>query len=252
MSALLAERLTQLVTGWTAFQVKYRARIDKEAEWARENERSRQRQKLLEQTYATVARSLEAELMFVPSWTVVSYQRPVTTFLQAKPTPGQDEVSHDPEVLRTTLLTAAEQHVQRERLEAIRDIVAAHLDIPVNQLSKKEDDYPTDIYNEAFFQKIPNRFAVTSGQLRTFRQLKECNNASPWRLNIRRNLPQWRRATRHVLLTAGKETSSDLDEVNALGKSFAWQNGPEAIKTQRYTWSVMVCRYVCLRSLTPL
>ncbi|GAA5958443.1 hypothetical protein JCM8115_002467 [Rhodotorula mucilaginosa] len=225
---------------WTTFRVKYRAAIEKEEARERENEQYRQRQTRLEQTYASMMGSLEAELMFVPSWTVVSYQRPVVTFLRAKPTPGQDEAFHDPEVLRATLLAAAKQHVQDERVAAIRGIVAAHLGISTKQLSKKENDYPNDVYDEAFFQKIPNRFAVTSGRPRTFQQLEKQNNAHTWPLAIRGDLAEWRRATRHVLLAAGKEASSDLDEVDALGASFTWQNGPEAIKAHRYTWNVMV------------
>jgi hypothetical protein len=251
LSTCLAVRLTLLVTAWTTFRVKYRAAIEKEEARERENEQYRQRQTRLEQTYASMMGSLEAELMFVPSWTVVSYQRPVVTFLRAKPTPGQDEAFHDPEVLRATLLAAAKQHVQDERVAAIRGIVAAHLGISTKQLSKKENDYPNDVYDEAFFQKIPNRFAVTSGRPRTFHQLEKQNNAHTWPLAIRGDLAEWRRATRHVLLAAGKEASSDLDEVDALGASFTWQNGPEAIKAHRYTWNVMVCRYVCLRSITP-
>lgn len=57
---------------------------------------------------------------------------------------------------------------------------------------------------------------------------------------MRPDLAQWRRATRHVLLAAGKEASADLDELDALGASFAWQNGPESSKAQRYTWEDMV------------
>ena len=250
-STRLAERLTWLATAWAAFQVKFQSQLEQEAEWEREDERYRQRQTLLKQTYATMTRSLEAELMFVPSWTDVAYERPVMTFLRAKPTPGEDEASHDPELLRATLLAAAKQHVQHERLEAIRGIVAAHLDIPTKQLSKKADDYPNDVYDEAFFRKIPNRFAVTSGRPRTFQQLQKQIDANARSLKIRGDLAEWRRATRHVLLAAGKEASSDLDEVDALGASFTWQNGPEAIKAHRYTWNVMVCRYVCLRSITP-
>ncbi|GAA5958390.1 hypothetical protein JCM8115_002453 [Rhodotorula mucilaginosa] len=225
---------------WAAFQVKFQSQLEQEAEWEREDERYRQRQTLLKQTYATMTRSLEAELMFVPSWTDVAYERPVMTFLRAKPTPGEDEASHDPELLRATLLAAAKQHVQHERLEAIRGIVAAHLDIPTKQLSKKADDYPNDVYDEAFFRKIPNRFAVTSGRPRTFQQLQKQIDANARSLKIRGDLAEWRRATRHVLLAAGKEASPDLDEADALGASFTWQNGPEAIKAQRYTWNVMV------------
>ena len=216
LSTRLAVRLTLHVTAWTAFRVKFWTAIEEEEARARANERYRQRQTLLEQAYAAMTRSLEAELMFVPSWTLVSYQRPVETFLQAKPTPGQ--TSYDPEVLRATLLAAAKQHVQDARVAAIRGIVAAHLDIPEKELSEKEDDYPTDVYDEAFFEKIPNRFAVTTGQPRTYQQLEKQIHAQNWGLRVRRKLSEWRRATRHVLLAAGKEASSDLDEVGGCAR----------------------------------
>lgn len=217
-----------------------------EEKQARQRQLRLSRERLLEQTYATMTRSLKVELLFVPSWNTLRREGPVSTFLWAEHTAGEDETPPDSEELCPMLLSAAKQHVQRERLAAIRGIVAAHLGISQNQLSKDEHDYPTDVYDDAFFRKIPNRFAVTSGRPRTFRHLAKRNNDDFWRLDIHPKLPQWRRATRHILLAAGKEASCDLDEVNALGASFAWVNGPESTKDQRYTWKRMVSHRVSL------
>lgn len=245
----LGARLILLVTAWTTFRIKLRTMTEMEEKQARQSQVRQLRETLLKQTYATMTPSLKAELLFVPSWNTLRREGPVST-LWAELTAGEDEPPPNPEELRPMLLSAAKQHVQRERLAAIRSIVAAHLGISQNQLSKKEHDYPTDVYDDAFFRKVPNRFAVTSGRPRTFRQLAKRNNDNFWPLDIHPKLPQWRRATRHVLLAAGKEASCDLDEVNALGASFAWVNGPEATKDQRYTWKRMVNRCVCLWLMT--
>ena len=229
-----------LAAAWVIFRKKLRDFNKQEAKRARQSRLRRRREALLTRTYVKMKPSLQAQLLFVPLLDYIYAEAPVVAFLRAEIPADKDEATHDLEVLRATLLAVAKQHVQHERVAAIRGIVAAHLDIPMTQLSKKEDDYPTDVYDEAFFQKIPNRFDAGWGHPCTFPE-QACR-----RRDIRRDLPQWRRATRHVLLAAGKEASSDLDEVNALGAAFAWQNGPEAIKDVRYTWRDMVSPYIVL------
>ncbi|GAA5985132.1 hypothetical protein JCM10908_002535 [Rhodotorula pacifica] len=200
-----------------------------------------ERKSRLQQEYATMEQTLRHKLAFVPVWHNIAYDPAVTAFLSADDIKNGD--LPDLTLTRSILEAAAKRRVENERLAAIRGTLSAHLDLSMSQLSGKAEDYPPDVYDDDFFQKVPNRFQVDTGNspLSFLEYARNQQASHAWqRRNVRRDLSEWRRATRHVLLAAGKEAATDLDDVNALESSFSWLNGPEDVKAKRYTWNAIV------------
>lgn len=211
---------------------------------------SEQRLAKLEEMYEKLRLELRRSLGYAPSWKAIAHK----SKLRALYEPADADPSADSPTTLKILTQAAATEVENQRVMAVRDCLAAQLDVSSSTLSLKHGDYPPEQYGDDFLARIPNRFkleyrgAVNAYGGRPYKYgsyltLQKCGRKSD-EFNVASNRkftrPSWRRAIKHVLAAAGKEDATDLDELDALGAAFTWTNSPPACEKGSFTWRKMV------------
>ena len=147
---------------------------------------------------------------------------------------------------RTKIDKELEEYQEKNRVEAIRQILAANQGLTsVASLSKDPDDYPESTYDETFFARSTSRFVTnlfTGISIDPFPKSTQVGEyLGPASLKGRINVKQVHTMRALVEAAGLKPEETCFSDLDALKSTFKWQNHSKSwLRYRSYSWLDLV------------